>query len=67
MPADPKPPDARPVRVVTAPGPHDAAVQYLLSINIVVAQPAFDEKRVRQVVDQEFDKLAKHLQNQNKK
>jgi hypothetical protein len=63
MPPDPKPPDARPVRIAVAPRPHEAAVQYQLSIDIVVAQPALDEKRVRQVVDVEFAKLAKTLAN----
>jgi hypothetical protein len=53
----------KPVRIATAPGPHDAAAQYQLSIDIVVAQPALDDKRVRKLVDDEFDKLVKALQN----
>jgi hypothetical protein len=60
--ADPKS-DPKPTRVVTAPGPHDAAVQYQLSIDIVVAPPAFDEARVRKLIDDEFAKLVKALQN----
>jgi hypothetical protein len=62
MSADPKP-EPRPVRMVTVPGPHDAAAQYQLSISIVVAQPALDEKRVRQLVDEEFGKLVIALKN----
>lgn len=63
MPPDPKPADARPQRIAVAPRPNEPAVQYQLSINIVVAPPAFDEQRVRKIVDQEFDKLAKHVDN----
>lgn len=54
----------KPERLAIAPRPDEPPAQYRLSIEIVVAQPAFDENRVRKLVEQELGKLVKHIQKQ---
>jgi hypothetical protein len=63
MAPDAKPAAPKPARIAGPAGPNEPAVQYQLSINIVVAQPALDEARVRAIVGQEFDKHWKQIQN----
>jgi hypothetical protein len=52
----------KPVRSVTALDAHDVA-HYTLSITIMAAQPALDEKRVRKLIDEELVRLAATLKN----
>lgn len=54
--------DHKPVRVTAALQPNEVA-EYTLSINIVVTPPAFDEKRIRKLIDDEFNRLGKTCNN----
>jgi hypothetical protein len=54
--------EARPARARSGQGDHER-IDYNFRVEIVVRLPAIDDKRVRQIVDEEFQRLTAAIKN----